>query len=122
MSRYRLAAKLMIVPVMAGAIVMGVQSAASASESVPAGCSAETGGMEGSSWTWATCNTSASGIYFRAWIHCRHSDPYGHVSYYNRYSRWDWQGSSTGKLWAWCDSGDVYSGYNSAYGGAEVSN
>src|SRR5690349_2579987 len=37
-----------------------------------AGCQSQTGGDAGNSWSWAACDTSAPGIYFRAWIHCKH--------------------------------------------------
>jgi hypothetical protein len=108
----------MLIPIAVGSLVFGTQSPASA----VTGCQSSTGGSEYNSWTWATCSTSAPGIYFRAWIHCKHVDPYGRVTYNYRYSRWDYQGTSTGKLWAWCDIGDVYSSYGSAPGGVETSN
>jgi hypothetical protein len=117
MSRHRLLAKFLLIPVSAAALVVGFQGTALAD---PTGCHHMTGGDEISSWNWATCTTAAPGIYFRSWIHCKHRDAYGRVSYYKHYSRWDWQGTSTGKLWAWCNYGDVYSSYNSAPGGVET--
>jgi hypothetical protein len=117
MLRRRLLANILIIAALAAALVVGVQGAASAD---PTGCHHQTGGMD-LSWNWATCTTAAPGYYFRSWIHCKHVDAYGHVTYYYHYSRWDWQGTSTGKLWAYCNTFDVYSSYNSAPGGVQVS-
>jgi hypothetical protein len=64
-------------PVSAASLVDGAQSPASD----PPGCHHFTGGGHGNFYTWATCDTSAPGIYFRAWIHCKHVDPYGYVTY-----------------------------------------
>ena len=118
MLRRRLLANILIIAALAGALVVGVQGAASAD---PTGCRHLVGGGDGNYYSRATCTTAAPGIYFRSWVHCKHVDPYGRVTYNYRYSRWDWQGTSTGWLWAYCDYADVYSSYNSAPGGVQVS-
>ena len=110
-------AKLLLVPVSVAALAVVPAGPASA----VTGCQTVTGGGDGNYYSRSTCTTAAPGIYFRAWVHCKHVDPYGYVTYYRRYSRWDWQGTSTGWLWAWCDFADVYSYYNSAPGGVETS-
>lgn len=101
--------------------VAAISLSAPSSASAVTGCQVGVGGDGYDSWAWSKCDTSAPGIYFRTWIHCKHVDPYGRVNYYYRYSQWDYQGPSNyyprvnGALWAYCDSGDVYSWYGVSY-------
>ena len=107
------------------ASLIGVGSAAAGAApafagSVPSGCSVSVLYIQGTSNVRGKCGTAAAGSYYRLYITCDRTDPYGYVTQYTRYSSWVWQTNTNTYSMVGCDNWDRFHNQDTSWG-AQVS-